>query len=71
MYYYGGSGIAMGKFVSRIFVAADAWAGSGIITPTDPWVLYNAQAPDPVNPDAFDDFSTGDSDDALNEFVNF
>ena len=45
MYYYGATGVAMGQFVSEIFVSADAWAGSGIITPTDPWILYDAQLP--------------------------
>ena len=69
-YYYGATGVAMGKFVSRIFISADAWAGSGIITPTDPWVLYNAQAPDATNPNSFDDFSS-DEPDNIDDFVNF
>lgn len=46
MYYYGATGIAMGQFVTQIFVSADAWAGSQLIVPTDPWVLYDAQVPD-------------------------
>ena len=45
-YYYMSTGSYMGKFFMEIFVSADAWAQSGIITPTKPWILYDAQVPD-------------------------
>lgn len=45
-FYYGTWGLSIGKLVTEIFVSADAWAGSGIIVPTKPWVLYDAQVPD-------------------------
>ena len=38
-------GYYMGKFVSEIFVSADAWAGSDLIVPTYPWILYDSQVP--------------------------
>ena len=44
MYWYFFAGRSIGLLLSNIFVSADAWAGSNIITPTDPWILYNAQA---------------------------
>lgn len=40
-YYYFFLGKVMGAFLTTLFVSADAWAGSGIITPIDPWILYD------------------------------
>ena len=72
MYYYGATGLAMGQFVTQIFVSADAWAGSNLIVPTDPWILYDAQVPSAsassttstVKVDETTDSSTDVSDDA-------